>query len=81
MCLSDFERFEKIKKENALIGYRTWKTSIKGDSTVLMSENQNYNKILLKVKMNQFLKGGLFSIGFILYVIYFVKIIKLIVNY
>lgn len=42
MCLPDFERFEQVKRVNALTGYRIWKNPIK-DSNVLLSAYQNYN--------------------------------------
>ncbi len=40
MCLPDFVEFKDIKEDNPLIGYRTWRNTIK--SLNLKSENQDY---------------------------------------
>src|SRR5690348_15933496 len=41
MCLPDFERFEKIKKENAVIGYRSWLLEL-DNPEFLKSVNQEF---------------------------------------
>lgn len=41
MCLPDFKRFERIKKENAVTGYRMWILDIKNPS-FLKSINTEY---------------------------------------
>ncbi len=41
MCLPDFIELKDIKEEDAIVGYRNWRTQIQ-DGEVLISENQDY---------------------------------------
>jgi hypothetical protein len=43
MCLPDFKEFKQIPENSPLIGYRTWKTSVRDDSYLLKSEFQDYH--------------------------------------
>lgn len=42
MCLPNFERFDNISEDKALVGYRSWRLSVKNPAN-LISEAQDYN--------------------------------------
>lgn len=46
MCLPDFVKFENIKQENAVIGYRNWKLEIKSSKLYSTYRNYEWNKVI-----------------------------------